>query len=127
MAVFHKKNAAGALDRARAALAETTKQIGELEATRNEMLLADQDAKAAALDQQIEEQRRLERGHRDKVALLEKEAERERAARQAKEKQELVQRIEKKLSERDAAGARAVAAIKELDAIPHDVPTWPRS
>jgi len=115
MAVF-KKNAAGALERARAALAETSKQIHKLETTRNELLLADQDAKAAALDQQIEEQRRLERGHRDKVALLEKEAEREAAERRAKDKQELIARIEKKLSERDAAGARAVAAIKELDA-----------
>jgi hypothetical protein len=107
-------------DRLAAACAEldaTNRQIAELAEKRNAALLADDDRTAAKLVNQIDDLRSLLRGHKDKIHLLEQETERERIERQAKEKAALIGRIEKKFSERDAAGAELAEAIKKADAI----------
>ena len=62
---------------ARDAHADTLRQIGALEAQRNQALLADDDPTAAKLYAELETLRGLARGHADKVALLEAEAARE--------------------------------------------------
>lgn len=64
------KNGVDRLKAARAAQAETSKQIAKLEMQRSGALLADDDDKAAELDCNLDELRRLARRHVDKIALL---------------------------------------------------------
>ena len=52
-------------------------------------------AEAASLADQAEALRRLIRGHQDKIALLQAEAQRVEGERAAKQKPELIERIEK--------------------------------
>ena len=78
MAPF-KKKAETRLAEARAAHADTLRQIGVIEAQRNAALLADDDPTAAKLYAELDTLRGLARGHADKVALLEAEAAREEA------------------------------------------------
>jgi hypothetical protein len=63
----------------------------------------------------MDDMRRLERGHEDKIRLLEIEADREANERRVKEKLGLIERVEKKLSERDAVAAELQAAIEQAD------------
>jgi hypothetical protein len=110
-----KKSPANRLEQTRRDSAEADCKIGALEAERNAALLADRDAEAAKLDAELETLRRLARGFRDKIGLLEAEAERQEAAWRVKEHANLIGRIEKKLAERDAAGAELQAAITKCD------------
>jgi hypothetical protein len=110
-----KKSPANRLEAARRDHVEANNQIGALEAERNLALLADKDAEAARLDGELEALRRLARGYRDKIGLLEAEAERSEAERRVKEHASLIGRIEKKLAERDAAGAELQVAITKCD------------
>jgi hypothetical protein len=110
-----KNEASGPLDRARASHVETTNKIGRLEAERNDALLRDDDKTAARLDAELEDLRRLSRAQRDKIGLLEAKAEREAAEARVKEKLGLIERIEWKLTERDAAAAELQAAIEGAD------------
>jgi hypothetical protein len=110
-----KPTIANRLDVARAELAATSKQIAELEAARNSALLADDDRTAVKLAGQADDLRRLARGYEDKIGLLEAEAEREANERRVKEKLGLIERIERKLAERDAAAAELQTAIEQAD------------
>jgi hypothetical protein len=103
------------LSAARAELDAINRQRAELAGKRNAALLADDDRIAVKLASQIDDLRSLARGHEDKIKLLENEAARELAERQVKEQAALIGRIEKKIAERDRAGADATAAIKALD------------
>ena len=100
MAPF-KKKAETRLADARAALSDTSRKIGELEAKRNAALLADDDPTAAKLYGELETLRGLARGHADKVALLEAEAARDEADAVVKRRADLIVRFEKKLAEAD--------------------------
>jgi hypothetical protein len=100
MVAFRKKAETRLAD-ARAALADTSRQIGELEAKRNAALLADDDPTAAKLYVDLETLRALARGHADKVTLLEAEAAREEADAVVKRRADLIVRFEKKLAEAD--------------------------
>jgi hypothetical protein len=110
-----KKSPANRLEQTRRDQAEANNKIGELEAARNLALLDDKDAEAARLDAELETLRRLARGYCDKIALLEAEAERQEAERRVREHASLIGRIEKKLAERDAAGAELQTAITKCD------------
>jgi hypothetical protein len=112
-----KKSPANRLAIAQQQHAEASNQIGALEAERNLALLADKDAEAARLDGELEALRRLARGYRDKIGLLEAEAERAEAERRVREHASLIGRIEKKLADRDAAGAELQAAITQCDGL----------
>jgi hypothetical protein len=103
------------LSAARAELDAINRQRAELAGKRNAALLADDDRIAVKLASQIDDLRSLARGHEDKIKLLEDEAARELAERQVKEKAALIGRIEKKLAERDRAGAELAAAVKIMD------------
>jgi hypothetical protein len=99
------------LDQARAAHADAERRIGKLEDARITALLSDDDAKAARLDVELENQRRLARGFRDKIKLLEVEAEHEAAERRMREHEGLVQRFEKKLNDADAIAVELQADV----------------
>jgi hypothetical protein len=77
--------------------------------------LADDDTKAAQLDAEIEQQRRLARGFSDKIGLLQEQAAAEEQARKVKERAELIGRVEQLLAKRDVAAGKLAAAIKQSD------------
>jgi hypothetical protein len=113
--VVRKKPAVDRLAEARAALGDTSRQIGELTNRRNAALLGDDDATAIKLDSELETLRRTERAHVDKVALLETEAENAEKERRAQERLGLIERTEKMLAERDAAGLKLQNTLIEAD------------
>jgi hypothetical protein len=85
------------LDATRLALADTTKQIVDLEAARNAALIDDDDALAAELLGKIEAAHALERGHADKIKLLEREVKDAKQAGIVKERAAFLRRFEKLL------------------------------
>jgi hypothetical protein len=85
------------LDATRMALADTTKQIVDLEAARNAALIDDDDTLAAELLGKIEAAHALERGHADKIVLLEAEVKRAKQAGIVKERASFLRRFEKLL------------------------------
>jgi hypothetical protein len=109
------RSATNRLEQARADHASANAKLNELETARAAALLADEDGKAVALDAEIEQQQRLVRGFHDKIGLLEGEAAKEANERRVREHAALIGRIEKKLAERDAAGAELADAIKKAD------------
>jgi hypothetical protein len=109
-------SAAARLDVARADHTAASGKLNELEAARHTALLADQDGEAANLAVEIEQYRRFLRGFQDKIKLLQEEVQKEEQARRAKEREELIARIEKKFADRDAASAELADAIKKADA-----------
>ena len=94
------KVAANRLEQARADLAEADERIREVEGKRREALLRDNDTEAAKLDTELEQLRRLARGHGDKIGLLEAAAADEENAARVREHESLISRVERKLSER---------------------------
>jgi hypothetical protein len=114
MAPF-KKKAETRLADARAALSNTSRQIGELEAQRNAALLADDDPTAAKLYAELETLRGLARGHADKVALLEQEAAREEADAVLQRRKAHVARFTKKLSDADQVADELQGCIEQAD------------
>jgi hypothetical protein len=109
------KSATNRLEQARADHAAATSKLQELETARAAALLADDDDKAAHLDAEIEQQRRLARGFHDKIGLLQQRAADEEQARKVKEKAELIGRVEQLLAKRDAAAGKLAAGIKQSD------------
>jgi hypothetical protein len=100
-----------------AALAQANARIAELTEQRNKALLAsDDDTSAIKLGGEIDALRQAARAHGDKIALLKEQAAEEDAARRAKEREVLIERIEKKIAQRDAAMEGVAAAIKQLAA-----------
>jgi hypothetical protein len=111
-----KPDAADALTHARSTLASLEAQIGELTSRRRGRLLAGDDATAiAALDTALDKLQHAARTERDRIVLLEAEAEREAGERRARERAGLIDRIERRLAARDAAGAKMAAAIVEME------------
>jgi hypothetical protein len=106
-----RRKAAGTrLEQAKAAHAEAKLKIGELEAARNDALLADRDDDAARLDAELETLQRLLRGYRDKIGLLEFEAEREEAADRVRHHEAHIQQVEKLGDNLIAAGVKLAEA-----------------
>src|SRR5262249_13108307 len=112
-----RKAAASRLEQAKAAYAEASLKVGKLEAARNDALLADRDDEASQLDAELEGLRRLLRGYRDKIGLLQSEAEREAAAERVRHHEARIKAVEKLLAEREqAAGELADATAKVVAA-----------
>jgi hypothetical protein len=112
-----KLDAEARLHAARAAHVAVTGQIRKVGAARADALLQDNDKEAARLDGELEQLRRLERGHRDKIGLLEAEAKKAEAARHAKEKQGLRERVEARFLEREAIGAELADMIPKINSL----------
>jgi hypothetical protein len=108
------KTATGRLEAAQAALADATRQIGELGEKRNAALLKDADADAAKFAGEIENLQRLAHGYQDKIALLQEAAAEEERARKVKEHAALIGRIEAKIEQRNKAMEEVATAIKQL-------------
>lgn len=102
-----KKTAVLRLDAAREALDAATKQIGEIEASRNAALLKDDDETAAKLFGDLEALRAVVHGHADKIALLDAEAKRERAEAIVRGHQALIGRFAKTLGTADESAEKA--------------------
>jgi hypothetical protein len=111
-----RKNAGHRLEEARAALTEIDGKLAELGRTREQRLLAgDGAAEIAKLDAEIADLRHAQQTETDRIRLLEAEAAREANERRVKEKLGLIERVEKKLTERDAAAAELQNAIEQAD------------
>jgi hypothetical protein len=108
------KAAATRLEQARAAHAAAERRIGQLEDARIAALLSDDDDKAARLDAELEAQRRLARGHRDKAKLIGLEAEREAAAERVRRHEAHIKQVEKLGEGFVAAGTKLAAATAVL-------------
>jgi hypothetical protein len=112
-----KPDTATALAQARSTLQEIESKAGEQASKRRASLLNGVTAaEIAAVDGEIEKHKHAAQTERDRIKLLEAEAEREAGERRARERQSLIARIEKKLAERDAAGAELEQAIAKCDA-----------
>jgi hypothetical protein len=111
-----RNGAGGALDRARVVLAETQAKLAALATERDTALLRGTDADVAKVDAAVEATEKLLRTHTDRVRLLEGEAEKEAAARRAKEHAALIGRVEGKLRERDQAVAELAGCAAAADA-----------
>jgi len=100
MAPF-KKKAETRLAEARAALSDTSRQIGVIEAQRAKAILDEDDTAARKLDAQLEELRRDARIGADRVRLLEQQAKEEEHAAILRRRQDHVLRFQKKLQNAD--------------------------
>jgi hypothetical protein len=103
------------LEREQGALEEANARLAELNARRNAALLGDDNAAAIELGIEIANLNLATRAHADKIQLLREAAAREEQARREKEREGLVERIEKKLAERDSAGKELASAIAKAD------------
>jgi hypothetical protein len=112
-----QRNGVGSsLRKAQHVLEETRGRLAALADQRNVTLLHGTDADVSKVDLEIEAANKLLRTHGDRVKLLEIEAEKEAAAKRAKELAALVDRVEKKLGERDAIAAELASCVAAADA-----------
>jgi hypothetical protein len=107
-------SASSRLEAAQAALEEANRKLAELNEQRNAALLADNNAEAIKLGIEITNLKLEARANEDKIALLREKAAEEDKERRAKEKAVLIERIEKKLAQRDAAMEEVASSIKQL-------------
>jgi hypothetical protein len=97
-------------------LEEIDVKIAALVERRKERLLAGDNAIAIAkIDGEIAPLQQQSATERDRIAVLQVEADREAAEQRAREHKALIGRIEKKFSARDIAVAELVAAVKAAD------------
>jgi hypothetical protein len=92
-----KKSVHTRLDATRTAIADTAKQIADLDEERNAALIDDDDTLAAELLGKIEAAHALERGYADKIKLLEREVKDAKQAGVVKERAAFLRRFEKLL------------------------------
>lgn len=116
-----RNGAGGALDRAKAVLAETQAKLAALATERDTALLRGTDADVAQVDGQIEREEKLLRTHSDRVKLLQVEAEKEEAGRRARERASLIERLETKLAARNHAVGKLADLVAAADAAFLDV------
>jgi hypothetical protein len=100
---------------AQAAIEEANRKLAELNARRNEYLLEDNDTEAIRLQGQIDTLTLEVRARRDKAQLLAESVREEERERRAKEREGQIERIEKKLAERDSAGIELADAVAAAD------------
>jgi hypothetical protein len=106
---------AKALTEARNALADVEAKLAQLKAKREALLLAQDDRALDKLEDELAALRRQVERAADRVSLLEVEARRAEAARQAKEKRGLIERIEKKLEASNEAAAELQNLVELAD------------
>jgi hypothetical protein len=93
------------LDRARASLATTAAELGQIARARDAALLADDDVEVARLDDEIVRLQKVQRTLGDKVAVMVREAERVAAEQAVLAREEQILKVERLFVERDAAVA----------------------
>jgi hypothetical protein len=108
-------SATSRIETAQAALEQSNREIVELTEKRNAALLRDDNVAAMEFGIELTNIKLAARAHEDKIALLCEQAAREEQARRAKEKVALIERIEKKLAGRDAAGKELAEAVAAAD------------
>jgi hypothetical protein len=96
------KDAKGAMDEARAALAKTNDRIAELTRRRLDLLLADDNRSLDALDAELDTLKKTAARGTDRILALEAEVRRAEAEAVAKRRVDLTARFEKTLSDADA-------------------------
>jgi hypothetical protein len=102
------------LEVAKAALAEIDGKVATVRDRRRERLLAGDAASVIGkIDGELDALHHAARTETDRVQLLQAAAEEEAARQQAKEKAALIERIEKKFRERDAAAAELAAGLAQ--------------
>lgn len=110
-----KPSAKKQIAKAQIALAETGQKLADIGAKRSAALLAsDDNSQIIAFDREIEELKRVEKVQRDRIAALEREAEREEGLARAKRRSELIGRVKKRIAEADSVGAEMQAAADQL-------------
>jgi hypothetical protein len=109
------KTAVDRLADARAAHADALHLIAELEAKRSAALLKDDDKLAAKLAAEIDEQRRVARGHEDKIALLAAAAAEEERGALQRRRAEFVERFEATLAEADDVAAELQELVAQAE------------
>ena len=113
MSTIAKKLAA-----AQSALAEIEQKLSELAAKREARLLAGDAAGAITrIDDEIATLRRAEQTERDRITLLNKEAEHQEKLAIARRRAGMIDRVEKKLAAADALADELQAAIGQCDAL----------
>ena len=105
-----RKKAETRLADARAALSDTSRQIGVIEAQRGKAILDEDDTAARKLDAELEELRRDARIGADRVRLLEQQAKEEEHAAVLQRRKAHVARFTKKLSDADQVADELQAA-----------------
>jgi hypothetical protein len=103
------------IEAARAELEQANARLAELDQSRNAALLADDTATAISLGIELASLKLAAGAHADKIQLLRSLVEKEAAERRGQERARVVEGIEKKLADRDAAGAELADAIKKAD------------
>ena len=117
MAPFRQK-AATRLAAAQAALAEVDNKLAEIGRTRAQRLLAGDGASAIAkLDAEIATLQHAAQTERDRIRLLEAEAEREEAEAVVRRRADLMVRFQKKLNEADAVAGELQDTMATAEAL----------
>jgi len=106
---------AKALHEARTALLDVETKVAQLKGKREALLLAGNDGALDKLEDDLAALRRQVERAADRVSLLEVEARRAEAARQAREKRGLIERIEKKLAASNEAAAELQNFVELAD------------
>jgi hypothetical protein len=106
---------AKALIEARTALADVETKLAQLKGKRENLLLAGNDRALDKLEDELAALRRHAERAADRVSLLEVEERRAEAARQAKEKRGLIERIERKLDASNEAAAELQNFVELAD------------
>ena len=109
------KKAETRLADARAALSDTSRQIGVIEAQRAKAILDEDDVAARKLDAQLEELRRDARIGADRIKLLEEQARQEESDAVLQRRKAHVARFTKKLSDADQVADELQATIEQAD------------
>jgi hypothetical protein len=105
-----------ALEQARVSLQAIQVAAAEVNSRRDAALLAGEPAAAIRkLDEELAERQHEERTESDRIQVLEREVERQRIERQAREKASLIGRVEAKFKARSDAAIELEQAIKTAD------------
>ena len=113
---FKRSDAATALERSRAALAEAEARADELAGKKHEALLIDEGVESIArVDDEIAAAHRVVQVHKDRIEALTREIERQADELRARERRALVAKIEAKLAERDKIGAELQDTLKKAE------------
>jgi hypothetical protein len=110
-----KPDHAARLKAAEAAHTATLNDIARVGLARADALHKDDDAAAADLDAKLEGLHRLAKVHKDKIAIIQSEAESELRAASAKERSALIARVQDLFLQREGVGAELTRAIKHTN------------
>jgi hypothetical protein len=110
------KKAATILAEARQELIDTNAKLSDYGRRRDALLLDGRDERGLdAIEQDLAGLQKAAARQADRIKLLDEEARTEEAAAVVKRRGDLIERIEKKLAERDAAGRRLQATLIDAD------------